>query len=164
MKLLESCFNFPMLIEQTGIDLNQYTNRQKIEIIEWLILNTMINIADELPVKHVVHAGMYARELFIPEGVLLTGKIHLEDHICILSQGDLSVMTDDGIKRIQAPFTFTARAGLKKIGYAHKDCTFTTLHATNLTAIDEIEAALLSDGNISWVETLMQEQGLLKAA
>jgi hypothetical protein len=124
----------------------------------------MDNIADDLPVRHEVHGGMYARELFIPEGVVLTGKIHLEDHICILSQGDLSVMTDDGIKRLQAPAIFNARAGLKKIGYAHKNCTFTTVHATNLTAIDELESALFSVGNITWVDRLMQEQGLLEAA
>ena len=157
-------FNFPVLTEVTGLDISGYTNRQKIEIIEWIILNTMDNIADELPVRHEIHGGMYARELFIPAGVVLTGKIHLADHICLLSQGDLSVMTDDGMRRIQAPYTFNARAGLKKIGYAHTDCVFTTVHATDLTEIDDIEAALLSNGDITWVDELMQNQGLLEAA
>jgi hypothetical protein len=155
-------FYFPVLTG--GMDLSPYTNRQKIEIIEWIILNTMTNMADDLPVQNDVYNGMYIRQMLIPEGVVLTGKIHLEDHICILSQGDLSVMTDDGLKRLQAPFIFNARAGLKKMGYAHKDCTFTTVHATNLTDIDEIEAALLSDGDISWVDGLMQELRLLEAA
>lgn len=156
-------FNFPMLAESTHLDLSQYNNRQKIEIIEWIILNTMVNIADELPIKHNVYAGMYAREMFIPAGVVLTGKIHLEDHICILSQGDLSVMTDEGIKRIQAPYTFNAKCGIKKIGYAHSDCTFTTVHTTQLTDIEEIENTLFSDGDISWVDEIMKDR-LLEAA
>jgi len=151
-------FNFPMLLENVSFDITQYNNREKIEIIEWLILNSNNNIADELPVKHIVYGGMYARELFIPEGVVLTGKIHLEDHICILSEGDLSVMTDDGIKRIQAPYMFNAKAGIKKIGYAHTDCTFTTVHKTDLTDIEEIENKLFSDGNIEWVGDLMNKQ------
>jgi hypothetical protein len=155
---MDKVFHFPLIAERTGIDLSQFTDRQKIEIMEWVILNTMVNIVDELPIRNEIHGGMYARQMSIPAGVVLTGKIHLADHICILSQGDLSVMTDDGIKRIQAPFMFNARAGLKKIGYAHTDCTFTTVHATELTDLDAIEAALLSDGDISWVDALMQER------
>lgn len=153
-----NCFHFPILAENSNIDLSLYSNREKIEIIEWIILNSMINIAEELPVEHKVFGGIYARELFIPEGVVLTGKIHLEDHICILSEGDLSVMTDDGIKRILAPCMFNAKAGIKKIGYAHTDCTFTTFHRTDLTDIDEIENALFSDGDISWVDDLMNKR------
>jgi hypothetical protein len=144
-----------MLVEGQHIELDRYSNREKIEIIEWIILNSMHNIADELPVKHEVFGGMYARELFIPEGVVLTGKIHLEDHICILSEGDMSVMTDEGMKRVQAPYMFSAKAGIKKIGYAHTDCTFTTVHKTDLTDIDEIEKALFDDGNIEWVGKIM---------
>ena len=147
-----------MLLDSVKLDLTLYSNRQKIEIMEWIILNSMVNIADELPVKHTVFGGMYYRELFIPEGVVLTGKIHLEDHICILSQGDLSVMTDDGVKRVQAPYTFKASAGIKKIGYAHTDCTFATVHITDLTSIDEIEEKLFSDGDITWVDEIMNKQ------
>jgi hypothetical protein len=154
-----SIFNFPILVDNTHIDLSQYNNREKIEIIEWILFNSDINnIADELPVEHEVFAGMYARSLFIPEGTVLTGKIHLENHICILSQGDLSVMTDDGMKRIQAPYQFNAKAGLKKIGYAHTDCTFTTVHVTDLTDIEEIEKALLLDSDLTWVDEIMNNR------
>ena len=151
-------FNFPALATSTGLDLSIYSNRQKIEIIEWLILNSGVNIVDELPIKHYVYAGIYAREMFIPEGTVLTGKIHLADHICTLSQGDISVMTDDGIKRIKAPYTFIAKCGIKKIGYAHSDCTFTTYHTTDLTDIEEIENELFSNGDISWIDDIMNNK------
>ena len=159
---IKKVFNFPFLTHE--MDLSTYNNRQKIEIIEWIILNKMDNIADDLPVKHNVHGGIYERSLFIPKGVVLTGKIHVENHICELSEGDLSVMTDEGVKRIQAPARFNTKAGLKKIGYAHENCVFTTYHSTNLTDIAAIEKELFSDGDISWVGELMQKQELLEAA
>ena len=151
-------FNFPSLIEKYDIDLSTYSDRQKIEIIEYCMLQMFDNIAEELPVDHFVHAGMYYRALTIPEGVCLTGKIHFDDHICILEQGDLSVMTDDGMKRLQAPARFQARSGLKKIGYAHTDVIFSTVHKTDLTDLDEIENVLFGDGDITWVKELLEDK------
>ena len=150
-------FDFGMLVPaDKKLDLAVYDNRQKIEIIEWIIANTMDNIADELPCRHFVHGGMYERELFIPADVVLTGKIHLRDHIFYLLEGDLSVMTDEGIKRIQAPYRFDVKAGIKKIGYAHTDVLCTTIHRTDLTDIEEIEKELFDDGNTEWVGEIMR--------
>jgi len=150
-------FNFPMLADNAPIDLSEYTNREKIEILEYIMLNSTHNIADELPVMESVRDGWYIRQLSIPEGVILTGKVHTEPHICLLSQGDLSVMTDDGIKRIQAPYIFVSSAQLKKIGYAHKYCVFTTLHQTELTDLDEINTYLFKDSDLSWVDNKFKE-------
>ncbi len=149
-------FDFGALVPiDKKLDLSTYDNRQKIEIIEWIIANTMDNIADELPCRSFVHGGIYERELFIPAGVVLTGKIHLKDHIFYLLKGDLSVMTDNGIKRIQAPYRLDVKAGIKKIGYAHTDVLCTTMHRTDLTDIEEIEKELFDEGDISWVDDLM---------
>jgi hypothetical protein len=93
-----------------------------------------------LRVKHYFAAGVYARELFIPAGVLLTGKIHKYPQINIMSAGDLSVLLDDGtIRRVRAPFTVVSPAGTKRIAYAHEDTVWTTLHATEDTDLDRIE-------------------------
>lgn len=156
----QELFDFSTMTK--GLDLSPYSTRQKIEIIEWIIANEMDNIADELPVNHYVHGGMYYREMSIPQGVVLTGKIHLVDHIFILLKGELSIMTDDGIKRIIAPCQFPVRAGIKKIGYAHSDVECTTIHATKKKNLDKIEKELFDNGNISWVNDLMKSQGLLQ--
>jgi len=158
-----TCFDFSVL-SNNSIDVSKYTDRQKIEVIEWLMINTLDNIASELPIKHFIHGGIYAREMEIPEGTVLTGKIHLVDHIFTLSKGELSVMTDDGIKRIEAPFTFNVRAGIKKIGYAHTDVVCTTYHATTETDIDKIESSLFSDGNITWVDDIMKNNKTIGVA
>ena len=152
-----SIFNFQSLIHDIKLDLYQYNNRQKIEILEWIIENKMDNIADDLPITHNIYGGMYEREMFIPEGVILTGKIHLKDHIFILLEGDLSVMTDIGIKRIQAPYKFNVKAGIKKIGYAHTDVKCTTIHKTNKKSIEKIERELVKDSDLSWVANLLSK-------
>jgi hypothetical protein len=146
-------FDFPILASGK-MDLAVYTDRQKIEIIEWIMLNTMENIADDLPVREFLHGGIYERELTIPAGTVLTGKIHTKDHMFHLTKGDLSVMTDDGVKRIQAPARLDVTSGGKKIGYAHTDVVCTTFTRTDLTDLDEIEKETLSDSDLSWVYDL----------
>lgn len=99
----------------------------------------------EIPPQHYLAKGLYAREITIPAGTLLTGKIHLEEHLNIISKGDISVLTDDGIKRITAPATIISKPGIKRVGYAHADTVWTTIHACELTDIAEIEEALVVD-------------------
>lgn len=154
-------FSFPALVKQYDIDLSSYTDRQKIEIMEWALLDNFDNVAQELPVEDFIHDGMYYRALTIPAGVCLTGKIHHDDHICILEKGDLSVMTDDGMKRLQAPARFKARAGLKKIGYAHTDVIFSTVHRTDAKTCQEAEQKHFSDSDLSWVDDIMDYQFFL---
>ena len=160
MDIIEHKIDFSRLItkEFPDLDLSIFSDREKIEIMEWAMDRSFENIADLLPVRQWVHGGMYTRELTIPADTLLTGKIHTKDHICILSKGHLAVMTDDGMKYIKAPYTFEARAGLKKIGYAITDCVFTTINTTELTDIKEIEDELLVDSDLTWIDELFDEQ------
>lgn len=97
----------------------------------------------EIAPKHYFAEGLYAREVLIPKGCVATGKIHLFEHINIVSKGDVSVMTDDGIKRIQAPATIISRPGTKRVAWAHEDTVWTTIHATAETDAEKIEAALV---------------------
>lgn len=97
----------------------------------------------DFPVTHHFSDGIYAREIFIPKGSLLTGKMHATDHLNIISRGDISVLTENGIQRIKAPATIMARAGMKRIGYAHEDTVWTTIHGTHETDLDRLEAALI---------------------
>lgn len=151
-------FSFPSLLEKYNLDISSYTDRQKIEIMEWALLDNFDNIAQDLPVDHFIHDGMYYRALTIPSGVCLTGKIHHDDHICILEQGDLSVMTDDGMKRLTAPARFKARAGLKKIGYAHSEVIFSTVHRTTAKTCEEAEEKHFSDSDLAWVKELVGDR------
>jgi hypothetical protein len=92
---------------------------------------------------HYFAGGLYAREITIPKGTCLTGKIHLFEHLNIISKGDISVMTDEGIKRIVAPATIVSKPGIKRVGYAHEDTVWTTILVCTETDPDKAEAMLV---------------------
>ena len=98
----------------------------------------------EIPPKHYFAKGLYAREITIPKGTLLTGKIHKTEHLNIISKGDISVLTEDGPKRVQAPFTMVSRPGTKRVGYAHEETVWTTIHGTDETDLAKIEAHFIA--------------------
>lgn len=98
------------------------------------------DINELCPVTHHFSQGVYAREMFIPKGTVLTGKIHKYTQLNIMSQGELSVLTEEGIKRVKAPFTIVSPPGTKRIAYAHEDTIWTTVHGTDETDLEKIEA------------------------
>lgn len=81
----------------------------------------------DLPLTNSFAGGVYARELFIPKGTLLIGKVHLTDHFNICLKGDLTFLTVDGPKRIVGPTMFVAPAGTKKVAYANEDSIWTNM-------------------------------------
>jgi len=87
----------------------------------------------DLPPEHFFAEGLYARVLNIPAGTLLTGKVHRREHVNILAAGEITVWTEDGMRRIAAPHIMVSRPGTKRVGYAHTDTTWITVHATKCT-------------------------------
>ncbi len=83
----------------------------------------------DLPPKHYFSDGIYAREITIPAGTVLTGKMHRTEHINVVSRGCITVWTEGGMKRISAPFTFVSKPGTKRAGYAHEETVWTTFHS-----------------------------------
>lgn len=83
----------------------------------------------EWQLTHHFSPGIYARELFIPKGAFLVGKIHLHAHLNFLVKGDISVLTEHGVKRLTAPCSICSQPGIKRAGYAHEDTIWITVHA-----------------------------------
>lgn len=82
--------------------------------------------------------GLYARKILIRKGTVLTGAVHKTEHLCIIS-GDITVTTDDGMKRIVDPHAIiSSNPGIKRAGYAHEDTYWTTVHATEETDLDKL--------------------------
>lgn len=101
----------------------------------------LIRLCDpvSMPVTHHFAHGVYAREIFIPKGTVLTGKIHKYSQFNIMPKGDLSVLTETGIERVKAPFSIVSPAGTKRIAYAHEDTIWITVHGTEETDLEKIE-------------------------
>jgi quercetin dioxygenase-like cupin family protein len=98
--------------------------------------------AEDFDTKHHFAPGIYMRELFIPKGTVLTGRIHKTEHMNILSQGELTVWTEDGMKRVKASTVIRSQPGMKRVGYAHEDSVWITVHKN---ADDEQELARVED-------------------
>lgn len=83
----------------------------------------------ELPVKHVFTSGIYAREVLLPKGSIVVGKIHRHDHLNFISRGEVTVLTKEGVERLRGPCTMVSSAGTKRAVYAHEDTVWMTIHA-----------------------------------
>ena len=81
----------------------------------------------------------YAREMTIPKGTLIVGKIHRHQHLNFISKGKVIVFTEFGKKYIEAPCTFISEVGLKRAVYAEEDTIWTTVHLTEFTSESELE-------------------------
>ena len=91
-----------------------------------------------LPIKHYFANGMYAREMTMPAGAIVTGAIHKTTHFCILSQGRVHVMSEDGIEELVAPAIIISQPGTKRAIHALEDTVWTNIHATNETDLDKL--------------------------
>jgi hypothetical protein len=97
----------------------------------------------EIAPTHHFADGLYAREILIPAGCMLTGKIHRGEHLNFLMQGDITVWTEEGMKRLQAPAVIVSKPGTKRVGYAHEDTIWVTVHATHETSLEALESELI---------------------
>jgi hypothetical protein len=91
--------------------------------------------------------GTYARELTMPVGAVIVGKIHRHSHITILSKGHVIVVSEDGREDIKAPHTFLSPVGAKRAFYVVEEAVLTTIHLTrhtNADAMEDIEAEVIT--------------------
>lgn len=137
----------PVMLESANIavagktEIKEKTHIQKIELLEDKI-REMTPV--DMPVTHHFSKGVYARELFIPKGTVLTGHIHNFTNLNIMSQGDLSILTENGVVRVKAPYTIVSPPGTKRLAYAHEDTIWTTIHGTEETDVEKIENEFIS--------------------
>jgi len=83
--------------------------------------------AEARPVRHLFAPGLYLREVFIPEGVLMTGRIHKHEHICMVL-GDITIYSAEGLQRITGCETFVSPAGVKRAVVTHAPTWVTNVH------------------------------------
>lgn len=95
--------------------------------------------SDLCPLKHSFADGVYVREIFIPKGTVLTGKIHKYSHPNFLMHGEVIVVTESGGReQLKAPLAMISPAGTKRAVYALEDTVWITVHVTDETDPDTI--------------------------
>ncbi|NOT96233.1 MAG: hypothetical protein HOP00_07980 [Nitrospira sp.] len=125
-------------------------NEQRADILELenrirdFTISGEVSSTPNCPLTHHFAPGAYGREIHIPAGMLVVGKIHKHAHVNILSQGHVLVYTEYGPESFQAPRTWVSEPGTKRVVYAVSDVVWTTIHVTSETNLEVIEDIVIA--------------------
>lgn len=89
--------------------------------------------------------GMFARTGLIKAGIPLVGKIHLKEHINIMSYGDIIVVTEEGRRHLQGFNIMACKPGTRRFGLALKDTLWTTILQTDETDLSVVEKMFFAE-------------------
>lgn len=112
----------------------------------------------ELRVEHQFSYGVYARTLYIPKGVMLSGQIHKYENYNILLKGKLKVSIGEQMETIAAPFTVVSPANTKRIAIALEDCVWVTILGTHERNVEIIEKAFIAKSEEEYLEFIGANQ------
>ena len=147
-------FSFLQTAESQGVNLAELSNIQKIELAEYMLKASFENEGDTFPLKHTIENGVYVREIFLPKGALLTGRVHNFDHMSFIPIGDVTVMTPEGTERIVGPKRWGSRSGTKRLIQVNDDTIWMTFHISDKSTVEELEAELVHHSDLTWIEEL----------
>lgn len=97
----------------------------------------------ELKTEHYFSPGMYCRKVFRQAGTLIVGKVHKEPHFFMCAKGEIIAWTESGMRKLQAGDVVESKPGTKRVTLAVTDAIGITIHRTDKTDLDEIEAELI---------------------
>ena len=98
-----------------------------------------------LTTDHHFCDGMYMRTLFRPADTLIVGKVHKKEHFYVVCFGDVTVTSDGFRERIQGFKVLICKPGTKRAVYAHADSLCLTVHRTEETELERVEADLVHE-------------------
>lgn len=134
-----------------SVDLTiQRQTRQQIVAFEQVLRDlpgAVVGDSPHCPLTHTFTEGLYTREIFLPKGTVLTGKIHRHAHPNFLLAGAVLVVTESGGREhLVAPKAMISPAGTKRAIVALEDTIWITVHAnpTNTTDLDVLETWIIA--------------------
>jgi len=133
--------------------LEQLPIRDKVFFFETVIKEHPLALtAADFPVFHHFSPGRYRRELRVPKGMIIIGKLHKYACVSTLEEGDMSVLVGDEIVRIKAPYIGISPAGTKRIAYTHEASIWITSHVTTETDVAKLEHELVAESEQEYQE------------
>jgi hypothetical protein len=112
------------------------TTSQKIEVIlPELKKLPQVNCFE----KHYFGPSLYIKEVTMPAGSVIVGKPHKVEHMCVMLQGKMVLVAEDGSKKeVCAPMTFIGTPG-RKVAYILETTVFQNIYATEETDVEKLE-------------------------
>lgn len=99
---------------------------------------------EELPVQHEFLDGIYMRTVMMKAGLVVVGKIHKQEHVAIISKGRATVVTENGVVEMTAPFMFKSPPGVQRALVIHEDMIWTTVHRSEHRDLERLEEQLIA--------------------
>jgi hypothetical protein len=93
---------------------------------------------EDIATEHLIHAGMYARTITIPTGVMLTGA-EIKLATVLIVSGHVSVYLDGQSVELVGHHVIPASKGRKQAFVAHADTRLTMLFPTDAITIEQAE-------------------------
>ena len=106
----------------------------------------------ELPTEHYFSGGMYCRKLWRPAGTLIVGKVHKKDHFFVCAAGEIIAWSEKCMVTLKAGDIIESKAGTKRVTLAVQDSIGVTVHQTDKTDLEEIEAELIEPDNLAFFD------------
>ena len=97
----------------------------------------------DLGIVHNFSDGLYAKQMFVPQGYVIGQHAHEFSHLSILAKGKVIVRTDDGVAEYTAPACLEIKAGIHHAIQALEDSSWFCIHATDETNKDLIDEVLI---------------------
>jgi len=91
--------------------------------------------------------GMYIREILIPAGSSLVGRVHLYPYVDIMLSGDITIISSDEPEpiRYSGANVLYGIPGRKRTGFAHEDTRWITVHNSDIKDGDEFYEKLTAE-------------------
>ena len=101
-----------------------------------------------MPLVHTFADNIYVRQITIPTGTVLVGKIHRHCHPNFLLKGIVEVATEfGGVERLEAPQSIISKAGTKRTVHVIQEAVWVTVHEnpTNTRDLVELEKFIIAE-------------------
>lgn len=92
----------------------------------------------DLPTEHVIHAGMYARTIAMPKGMVLSGAL-IKRATMVVVTGSAAVLVGDKWLRLDGYNVIPASAGRKQVFVSYSTVIITMLFPTQAKTVEEAE-------------------------
>lgn len=130
----------------TELELPTHVSREQIDRLQ----SEMVKMPQaELVTEHYFRPGMYCRKLIRPAGTLIVGKVHKEPHFFLCAKGEIIAWTENGMRRLKEGDIIESEPGTKRVTLAVVDSIGITVHKTDKTDLDEIEAELIEPDDLA---------------
>ena len=97
------------------------------------------------PLFHRFGGGTYTREVHLPRGYLVVGKIHTQESMVYVLKGKILVADENETKIVEAPAQFVSKPWAKRVAYVIEDTIWIDIHGTDKTTVEDAENELFTD-------------------